>query len=141
MFDSVASFLEGDMPYHIEEMAREAIKVKSVDPALVPLSADLILDETPLIPVDKKRQSVLKKGKGKKEEDRDLDYHVYYKKFSECLNLLNAQAKARDNAGSKAETITASSPSPTKTNKQPLQMEKDKSMDREKESRKTTTRN
>jgi len=129
------------MPYHIEEMAREAIKVKSVDPALVPLSADLILDETPLIPVDKKRQSVLKKGKGKKEEDRDLDYHVYYKKFSECLNLLNAQAKARDNAGSKAENMTASSPSPTKTNKQPLQMEKDKSMDREKESRKTTTRN
>jgi len=141
MFDSIGSFLEGDMPYRIEEMAREAIKVKSVDPALVSLSADLILDETPLLPVDKKRQSLLKKGKGKKDEDRDLDYHVYYKKFSECLNLLNAQAKARDNAALKAETITASSPSPTKTNKQPLQTEKDKSVEREKESRKNTTRN
>lgn len=104
------------MPYAIEEIARSAIKVQSVDPT----DSLNLLDETPLRKLDKKRSSATKKGgKSKKDEDKDLDYHTSFKRFQESLASINQYALK------KMKRLDAAH-SPVKAGKSNVSAEKDK---------------
>lgn len=133
IFDAVTDLLCREMPFALEEAARAAIKVQSVK--LIP--AELVLDETPLRRVEKKRErSPLRGGKGKKDEDRDLDYHMSFKRFQQSLASINGFIIEKH----KQLEHNRRSVSPSKVGKIALSADKDKTT-AERERENATKRN